>query len=68
MFTDSKLTIYTAGVEAPLLANSAASGPEAGALLLTGKLEDECQSALETLEKVLWFDVELKFSGEMDKP
>lgn len=27
MFTDSKLTIYTAGVEAPLLADSAASGP-----------------------------------------
>lgn len=36
MFTDSKLTIYTAGVEAPLLADSAASGP-AGRIVVVGK-------------------------------
>lgn len=41
---------------------------QAGSLLLSGKLEDECKWALENLEKVLWFYFELTFSVEMDKP
>lgn len=36
MFTNSKLTIYTAGVEAPFLADSAESGP-GGKSVVVGK-------------------------------
>lgn len=41
MFTDSKLTIYTAGVEAPFLADGAASGPGSGSVAVVGNSGDD---------------------------
>lgn len=49
MFTDSKLTIYTAGVEAPFLAASSASGP-GGRIVVVGKMN---ANELWRLKKVL---------------
>lgn len=46
MFTDSKLTIYTAGMEAPFLAGGAASGPGSRSVAVVGNAGDDCGRAL----------------------